>query len=153
MFVVDTNVLLYAANADDPAHEVCRAALERWRNQSSPWCLTWGICFEFLRAITHRRGLPSPWQASKAWEFISTLLASPRLEMLVPTARYADIVGEIMREMPSLTGNDMHDMAIAALMRDHGLRTIYTRDTGFHRFRWLEVIDPITAGRGGLHEP
>jgi predicted nucleic acid-binding protein len=29
-------------------------------------------------------------------------------------------------------------------MREHGIRRICTRDTDFHRFPFLEVIDPVT---------
>jgi predicted nucleic acid-binding protein len=34
------------------------------------------------------------------------------------------------------------DAHTAILMREHG-RTIYTRDTDFHRFPFLDVIDPL----------
>ena len=27
-------------------------------------------------------------------------------------------------------------------MREHGIRRIYTRDVDFHRFPFLEVVDP-----------
>lgn len=37
----------------------------------------------------------------------------------------------------------MHAAATAALMCEHGLRTIYPRDTDFHKFPFLEPIDPI----------
>lgn len=30
-------------------------------------------------------------------------------------------------------------------MREHGVRRIYTRDTDFHRFRFIEPLDPLTA--------
>lgn len=154
MFVVDTNVLVYAANAGSDAHAACKSALERWRAQTGGWYLTWGICFEFLRVVTHRRILPAPLRATEAWQFLSALLHSPGLEMLAPSERYADVLRDIMHEMPALAGNQMHDLQTAALMRDRGIKTIYTRDTDFHRFRFLEVIDPTVAagGRGGLHE-
>ena len=32
---------------------------------------------------------------------------------------------------------------IAALMIEHGISRIYTRDTAFHRFPGIEVIDPL----------
>jgi predicted nucleic acid-binding protein len=28
-------------------------------------------------------------------------------------------------------------------MREHGIKMIYTRDTDFHRFPFLQVVDPI----------
>jgi predicted nucleic acid-binding protein len=29
-------------------------------------------------------------------------------------------------------------------MREHGIKEIYTRDTDFHRFPFIKVIDPIS---------
>jgi predicted nucleic acid-binding protein len=34
-----------------------------------------------------------------------------------------------------------------ALMREHGVRMLYTRDTDFHRFPGIEVRDPLSAAR------
>ncbi|GIW53056.1 MAG: hypothetical protein KatS3mg081_2411 [Gemmatimonadales bacterium] len=33
----------------------------------------------------------------------------------------------------------------AILMREHGVRRIYTRDADFHRFPFIEVLDPLSA--------
>ena len=38
----------------------------------------------------------------------------------------------------------MFDARTAILMREHGISTIYTRDTDFNRFPFLTVIDPVT---------
>src|SRR5262245_63425663 len=37
MFVVDSNVLIYAANADSAEHERCRELLEGWRASRELW--------------------------------------------------------------------------------------------------------------------
>ena len=142
MFVVDTNILIYAANKYAPESDRCYAALEEWRKQQSAWYLTWSICFEFMRLATHRRTFREPWPVDRAWEFIQGLRRSPALKILVPTDRYATALEQTFRELPFLSGNDIHDAAIAALMREHGVKTIYTRDMRFHRFPFLEVIDP-----------
>lgn len=142
MFVVDTNVLVYAADEDSPAHVVCRSALEEWRRQRSAWYTTWGIVYEFLRVATHPRVLRTPWSANKAWGFVDAVLASPALGILVETERHASVADQVVQEVPHLTGNLIHDAHTAVLMREHGIRRIYTRDTDFHRFSFLEVIDP-----------
>jgi hypothetical protein len=36
-----------------------------------------------------------------------------------------------------------HDAHTAILMREHGIRRIVTRDTDYHRFGFLEPIDPM----------
>jgi toxin-antitoxin system PIN domain toxin len=142
VFVLDTNVLVDAANHDSPFHDRCRRRLADWQRQSSAWFLTWGICYEFLRVATHPRAFRMPLKAREAWGFLAGILASPSLSLLVPTERHARVAEEVFEEMPSLAGNMMHDAATAVLMREHGIRTIYTRDLGFHRFRFLEVVDP-----------
>lgn len=48
--------------------------------------------------------------------------------------------------MPLLSGNLFHDAHTATLMLEHGIRRIVTRDMDFHRFPFLEVVDPLAAG-------
>jgi predicted nucleic acid-binding protein len=106
--------------------------------------VTWGVLYAFLRVTTHPRVFRSPWTASQAWGFIEALIASPFLGILTATERHADVVSEVIRELPHLSGNLMHDAKTATLMREHGIRRIYTRDTDFHRFPFVEPIDPVT---------
>lgn len=145
MFVVDTNVLVYAADGDAPAHERCLALVERWRRQASAWYVTWPIVYEFLRVSTHPRVFRTPWPVHRAWEFIAALLASPGLAVLAPTGRHADVAAEVIAELPFLAGNLLHDTHTAILMREHGIRRVYTRDTDFHRFPFVEPIDPLAG--------
>jgi hypothetical protein len=143
--VVDTNVLVYAADLDSPYHARCFNWLEQQRTRPDAWHVTWPICYEFLRVTTHAKVLRKPWDLVEAWGFISALLASPGLGILVPTPRHADVAGQIVSELPHLAGNLLHDAHTAILMREHGIRRICTRDTDFHRFPFLEVIDPMQS--------
>lgn len=145
MFVVDTNILVYAANADSPFHEASRRRLDAWRRSAAAWYLTWGICYEFLRVITHRRVLRSPWTGAAAWRFLEALLASPGLGLLVPTERHPAVAAAVIAGSPPVTGNLWHDAATAVLMREHGIGTIYTHDADFRRFPFLHVVDPLDA--------
>ena len=142
MFVVDTNVLVYAADEDSPYHGRCLEQLNTWRRQAGAWYLTWGIVYEFLRIATHPRVMRQPWGTLRAWEFISALLASPGLDILVATDRHASVAEEVFAGSPQISGNLMHDAHTAILMQEHGVRRIYTRDTDFHRFPFLEPLDP-----------
>jgi len=40
-------------------------------------------------------------------------------------------------------GNQVPDTHLAALMRQNGVRILYTRDRGFRRFDFLDVRDPF----------
>ena len=145
MIAVDTNVLVYAADADSPFHTPCRDWLERQRARPDAWYTTWPILYEFLRVATHPRVMRQPWGASAAWEFVTALLASPGIGVLVATQRHADVAGEVFSELPHLAGNLIHDAHTAILMREHGIARICTRDTDFNRFPFLKVLDPLEA--------
>ena len=142
MFVIDTNILVYAADEDSPFHDRCRELIEDWRNQSSAWYTTWGIVYEFLRVITHPRVFRKPWLLSEAWNFIEAILVSPSLGILVAEERHADVAAEVIKSLPSLSGNVLYDAQTAILMREHGIKRIYTRDTDYFRFPFLEPVDP-----------
>lgn len=145
MLAVDTNVLVYAADADSPFHAPCRRWLERQRATPDAWFTTWAVLYEFLRVTTHPRVMRRPWSAAAAWQFVKALLAAPGLTVLVPTERHAAVAAEVIAELPHLSGNLMHDAHTAILMREHGIARICTRDTDFNRFPFLDVIDPLGA--------
>lgn len=145
MIVVDTNVLVYAADADSRFHEACRDWIERQRGRPDAWYTTWAILYEFLRVTTHPRVMRRPWSVAEAWAFVSALLASPGLSVLAAGARHADVAANVFEELPHVAGNLLHDAHTAILMREHGIRRICTRDADFNRFRFLEVVDPLQA--------
>lgn len=146
MFVVDTNVLVYAADEDAPEFGRCRELLEEWRRQAGAWYTTWGILYEFVRVTTHPRVMQRPWTIRDAWSFVASLLASPGLGLLGETDRHPTVLGEAAVELPDLAGNLIHELHTAILMREHGIKVIYTRDTDFHRFPFVEPIDPLRPG-------
>lgn len=141
--VFDTNVLIYAVDQDSPFHSPCRDSVLQARDDPSPAFLTWNVCYEFLRATTHARASVSPWTTLEAWDFLEVLLNSPGFDLLVPTQRHAAVLTRILKELPDVSGNLVHDLHTAVLMREHGISRICTRDTDFHRFPFLEVVDPL----------
>lgn len=145
MFVVDTNVLLYAADAGSEFHLPCRRLLEDARTGATPWFLTWGIAYEFLRVATHPRVYARPWSVGEAHEFLRALLGSPSARVLGSTERHAAILEACLADVPDARGNLLHDLHTAALMREHGIGRIVTRDRAFHRFPFLTVVDPIST--------
>lgn len=79
MFVVDTNVLVYAADESATEHARCRALVEEWRRRNGAWYLTWGIGYEFLRVVTHSRVMRRPWTMAAGVRFLAALQESPGL--------------------------------------------------------------------------
>jgi len=145
MFVVDTNILLYAVNPDSPDHSAARELLQEWRSEARPWFLTWGIVYEFLRVSTNRRIFPRPLQLHVAQAWLDVLLATPGLAVLTETDRHRTVLDELAGMHPRLSGNVIHDLHIAALMREHGVSEIRTADTDFHQFSFVRVVNPLVG--------
>ena len=62
---------------------------------------------------------------------------------MVATPRHAAVLAQTLSELPELHGNVLHDVHTAVLMREHGVSRICTRDSGFGRFPFLTVVDPL----------
>ena len=142
MLLVDTNILVYAADADSPWHARSRDWLEHQRARPDAWYTTWPILYEFMRVTTYPRVMSS--RGAPARLGVRRRPARlARAGVLVPTERHADVAEQVIAELPWLAGNLLHDAHTAILMREHGIRRICTRDTDFHRFAFLEVVDPL----------
>ncbi len=110
---------------------------------SNPVRSTWGVFYEFLRVVTHPRVFRKPWTAADAWAFLDALLSAPTFNLLVATERHPQVAEDVLRQLPHLSGNLLHDAHTAVLMKEHGIRQIYTRDSDFHRFPFVDVLDPM----------
>jgi toxin-antitoxin system PIN domain toxin len=143
LFVIDTNILLHAVNPDSRDHKKALAALERWRAQSQPWFVTWGIIYEFLRVATHRQVFPKPLDLTTAEAWIRTLLTSRSGGILAETDRHAELLSQTAAAHARLAGNPVHDLHTAVLMKEHGVSQIRTADTDFHQFPFLDVVSPL----------
>ena len=145
-FVVDTTVLVYAANRDCPEHEVARSTIERWLAEDVPWAVTWGIVYEFLRIVTHPKAFRRPLRAVEALAVLDPILGSDVVSVLSQTPRHDRVLRETVREFGAPAGNIFHDLHTAVLMREHGVSEIMTADADFRKFGFLTVTDPVHVG-------
>jgi predicted nucleic acid-binding protein len=85
---------------------------------------------------------PKPLTTAHVRGLVRDIVKSPGMHLLTAGPEHADVLDTLLAEQRELRGNIFHDLHIAALMREHGIRRIVTRDTDFHRFTFLEVVDP-----------
>jgi hypothetical protein len=87
--------------------------------------------------------LAAPLTRADVQAFCHALLASPSLQVLTETPRHSELFARTLAELPERAANLAHDAHIVALMREHGVRSIYTADADFHRFEGIEVTNPL----------
>ena len=140
--VFDTNILIHAVNQNSEWHVICTRKLQEALRGASSHFLTWSICYEFLRVSSHQAVFPSPLTSESALRFLNALLDSPNLGLLLQTGQHQALLTRTLTELPETSGNLMHDLHTAVLMREYGIREICTLDRDFLRFPFLTVIDP-----------
>lgn len=143
--VIDTNVLLYAVNADAPEHGAARRFLLGVGRTVEPWYLTSGIVYEFLRVATHPKVFPLPLAARDALGFLTPLLDAENVHVLQVGQQHWSLLAAMLEELTHPSGNLFFDIWTVALMREHGIRRIYTTDTDFLQFSGIEVTNPLRA--------
>jgi toxin-antitoxin system PIN domain toxin len=138
---VDTNVLLYASNADDELHERARELVDGLAGGPELLYLFWPTIMGFLRIATHPAIFPSPASPEQAVAAISALLERPTVRTETEDGGFWDAYCATAGN--DTRGNHVPDAHLAALMRRHGVTVIYTRDRDFRRYEGIEARDPF----------
>jgi len=142
--VIDTNILLYAANRDCREHTRARKFIENALRSAGLAYLSEGICYEFLRVSTHPNVFPSPLGGPQALAWVRTLLDASNFSLLSSGPNHWQAIASLLETLHAPSGNLFFDIRTATLMQEHGIRTIYTADTDFLQFQDLEVINPLS---------
>ncbi len=141
MILVDTNLLLYAANRAAPEHEAAVGWLEEELSGEARVGLPWESLIAFHRLATSPRILPRPMDGQRAWRLVTDWLSSPVAWIPQPTERHAEIM-ETLVERYRITGNLVPDAHLAAIAIQHGLE-ICSADTDFARFTEVRWRNPL----------
>lgn len=136
---VDTNVLLYASNADDEMHEVARELLARLARGPDLLYLFWPTIMGFVRIATHPSIFDKPLTPNEAATAVTELMARANVRTPAEQAGFWDLYRATADSQTR--GNHVLDAHLAALMRQHGVGVIYTRDRDFRRYDGVEARD------------
>ncbi len=143
--IIDTNILLYAANRDAEEQPAAASFLYAAADSGEQWFLTEGILYEFLRVATHPKVFQHPLAWREALSFLKQFLKSSNFLILAAEERHWTFLETILAKLTHPAGNLFFDIRTAALMREHGVREIYTTDTDFLQFPDIKVINPLRA--------
>jgi toxin-antitoxin system PIN domain toxin len=141
-FGIDVNVLLYASDSGCAEHERAKSFLQQCVDGGELFCLAWLTLMGYLRMATHPSIFARPLTAPQAMSNVGALLALPHCRVIGELDGFWDVYRQVSADRPP-RGNLVPDAHLAAILRQHGVRTLYTRDRDFLRFGFLEVRDPL----------
>lgn len=141
-FSCDANVLLYASDGASPVHSAARRFLDEAAAGGDLLCLAWPTVMAYLRVSTHPRIFSAPLTPAMALANIEAFAALPHVRFLAEEEGFLGVYRDVTGAFP-VRGNLVSDAHVAALLKQHGVRTLYTRDADFRKFAFLEVRDPF----------
>lgn len=145
-FSCDVNVLLYASDAASPVHGVARRFLGQAAAGGDLFCLGWPTLMSYLRIATHAGIFSAPLTPAEALGNVEALATLPHVRLLAEQDGFLDVYRGVAAEFP-VRGKLVPDAHLVAVLKQHGVRTLYTRDTDFRKFAFLDVRDPFAGLR------
>ncbi|MEL6338792.1 MAG: TA system VapC family ribonuclease toxin [Myxococcota bacterium] len=139
---VDVNILLYASDEGSEHHDVAKTLLASLIDDGSVLYLAWTTLLAYLRIATHPRVFVSPLSQAEAEQNVDALLRAPSVRCISESDRFWSVYRSVSASTP-VRGNLVPDVHLATLLRQHGIRRLYTNDRDFLKFDDLEVVNPF----------
>lgn len=135
--LLDTNVLVHAANSSSPLQASAAQLVERGLRDAGRYCISPQNLVEFAAVVTRPRLVQKPLPMPELARMVRTLYDSRRLSKIYPKR------GTVMRAIAegsalAITGPAWYDLFLAVTMRDAGVEVIITED--FRHFRRLPFL-------------
>jgi len=143
VILIDTNLLLYAADSSSRFHRRARQWVEAAFSGPQPVRLAWVGVLAFLRIATDPRVQTAPVRMQDALAVVNAWMAQPNTDVLAPGERHWAILGDLLTRL-QVRGPMVTDAHLAALAIEHGA-TLATNDRDFSRFPGLRVEYPLDS--------
>lgn len=141
MILVDANLLIYAVNADAPAHPKARRWLEGLLSGTEEVGLPWLVVLAFLRVSTRQGILEHPLSIDKALAYVDGWLGQPFVSLVGPGPSHWAIFRNLLGASGAF-GNLTSDAHVAAMALELGA-TVCSADYDFRRFPGIRHINPL----------
>lgn len=139
--MIDTNVLVAAFDEASPNHTACRKLIEDVESGRTDGCVTPTVLFEFIAVITNSNRVRTSRSVTEAANLVEQI-ANALPIVHVPTDIHFHIAN-LYRTTPSLRGNQVFDLVIAATTIANGGGRIYTYNgKDFDGIPGLETVAP-----------
>lgn len=141
-YSVDVNVLLYASDRASDHHVAAREFLDACAASPEVFCVAWPTLMAYLRIATHPRIFAAPLAPNEALGNIEALLSLPQVRAVSELNGFIEAYAHVSGGVP-VRGNLVPDAHVAAVLFQHGVHTLYTKDRDFRKFESLDVRDPF----------
>lgn len=142
-YSVDANILLYASDGLSRHNARALDFLKESAGSSELLLLAYPTIMAFLRISTHPGVFSSPLTPADALRSIGELAALPQVRLIGEEPGFLEAYREVTESLV-VRGKGVPDAHLATILRQHGVRVLYTNDKDFLRFDFLTVRNPLS---------
>ncbi len=137
-YSVDVNILLYASDKSNSRNKKAVEFLKDKSSDSELFCVAWITLMSYLRISTHPSIFARPLSPRRALENIAALLKLSHIRTLTEVEGFFEIYSSVTGKFP-VRGNLVPDAHLAAILKQHDVRTLFTNDTDFKKFIVIDL--------------
>lgn len=139
---LDINVLVARTNVESPDHARATQALHGLFAGDDLVYVFWPVIVGYVRVVTVPGALRKPLTLPAAFENVEAMLGHPHFRTGAESGDFWSQLRAVSEPIPA-RGKLIYDAHIVALMREHGVSTIWTHDRDFRKFDGIRVVDPL----------
>lgn len=140
--LLDTNILVYAADKSSPFHQTAVNLRDRGMNGVTSVCISPQVLNEFFAIITTPKRVANPRSQEEAREEMEKYLNSERILKIYPGGKVIREILELLKRY-KVTRQEIFDLQLVATMLLNGVRRIYTYNSDdFDKYEEIEVLKP-----------
>ena len=143
----DANVLLYSSDRRSPLQPDAAEFVRRCAAGPELLYLFWPVVMAYLRISTHPKVFDDPLTPAEARANVEALVGLPHVRAPGEGDGFWEAY-VAATEALVVRGDLVSDAHVVALMGEYGVRTIWTRDRDFAKFRGIQARDPFAQTSG-----
>lgn len=143
MILLDTNILVFAHNADSCCHTQARELISNAMDSQFESCISHQNVLEFFSIVTNPKRLEKPLSLTEAFFLTENYLSSNAIIKICPSPATLCQTMAIAKKL-SLTKAEIFDCYLAQTMLVNNVFTIYTENTvHFKHYKDIKAINPF----------
>ena len=140
--LLDTNILVYAADETSPFHQSAVALREKGLRNEISLCICPQVLNEFFAIATNPRRVSSPRTQKEAILEMEKYFHSKNILKIYPGPEIIDRIIDLLKRH-EITKQEIFDLQLVATMLSNNVTRLYTyNQEDFYKFKEIEVLSP-----------
>ncbi len=140
--LLDTNILVYAADETSPFHQDAKELREKGMNGEVTLCICPQVLSEYFAIITDPKRVNGPRTQKEVVFEIDKYFSSNNILKIYPGQDVMEKVLDLLKRY-KITKQEIFDLQLVATMLSNNVTNIYTfNQSDFSKFKEIEVLTP-----------